>query len=1170
MACLALARPAPYREGLQTPPPATPIIPETPATPATAGADGALGDPAQIEAALALMEWLRGEMDDALLDLALSPLRERLDALRSGEQAEQRLKQVTVMFCDVVGSTALGHALDPEEINAVMDTALERYTAIIERWQGRVLQYTGDGMLAAFGTAQVREDDAERAVAAGLGIVAETALHAERVRRKLGRAGFGVRVGLHTGPVLLGGGVDGDNTIRGTTVNLAARMEQHAAPGTLRVSADTWRLCAGAFEGSEQPPLLVKGRSEAMRTWLVERRRPRQAMAHARGVAGRLSPLVGRESELQGLRQAWQQLHTSGAGLQVVTVLGDAGLGKSRLEQTFEAWAHTQPQAALWLRGRCQPQTQAQPYGLLRDLLASALALPDADSPAQARERFTAAVAPLLATDAEPAAHVLGHLLGLNFAESPHVQGLQGSAGHLRTLACHAAAEVLHRLAQSRARPLLLQVEDLHWADTASLHFLRHLAALPSPVATCVLALARPTLDEADPLWRGIEHQRVVLQPLSPAQCNELANALLAPLPQIPAALRSLVVERAGGNPFYMEELVQMLLDRGALVAERPGIALDAPPDPGHALAGATVATAAPAATNEPAPRWRYVPELLDAERLPPTLTGVLQARLDLLPAAERRAIQQAAVLGLVFGREPLQVVDAEAQAQLQALVQRGLLLPQPQDALDTDERFAFAHQLLHQVAYESLLKRDRREAHARAAHWYADLQTARAAAHRATAADHFERAELPLLAARHSLLAAEELATRFAHDAVAEQASRALRLAAVDDHAGRWRMLLARQRALRHAGKNEAQWQDLDALDLLAQRTGEPLHLATAAVRRTVALAESGDARQAAALAPGALALARDAADDVMELSAYNAWAGALRAMGEHTQAEQVASEALQRARATGLKAMQSELLIGLAAVATERGDVVQAERLARQALAMDRELHNRIGECVGLINLGANALQRGDFVQARADLGDAMALGRATGRRTFEASIQLNLSALALAEGHAAEAAEAADAGAHLAALIGHREYAAFAQLSRGAALLASARPADAATAFESAHSALTAMGQPHLAIEAVAGLVQVALAQGDPARALARADTVHAHWLQHGHFNGTERPLNVALACHDALLATGDERAGALLQYAWAELQLQALRLPAGAPRERFLQSHAAHRRLCDLMA
>jgi class 3 adenylate cyclase/predicted ATPase len=1119
-------------------------------------AEGALTDGRNIEAALLLMERLRGDIDDALLDLALSPLRERLDALRRGELPEQRLKQVTVMFCDVVGSTALGHALDPEEINVVMDTALERYTTIIERWGGRVLQYTGDGMLAAFGTVGVREDDAERAVLAGLGIVAETVVHTERVRLRHGRAGFNVRVGLHTGPVLLGGGVDGENTIRGTTVNLAARMEQNAPPGTLRVSADTWRLCSGAFQAVEQPALVVKGRAEPVRTWLVERRRPRHEVISQRGVGGRRAPLVGREAELQALQQAWHRLHGGGTACEVVTLMGEAGLGKSRLEQVWEEWTNAQPQPVLWLRARCQPQTQQQPYGLLRDLLADGLDLPDADTPAQARERFTAAVVPLFQADeGEPNAHLLGQLLGLNFADSPHVRGHLGSGGQMRTLAWHAAAEILRRLALRRARPLLLRLEDLHWADTSSLQFLRHLAALPLGTPIGVLALARPTLDEQDALWQGIEQRRIVLQPLSAGQRADLADALLAPLPEVPPALRALVIDRADGNPFYMEELVQMLLDRGALVAD--------------VAAEPAAAAGLPGATGE-ALRWRFVAERFDRDRLPPTLTGVLQARLDLLPPPQRRALQQAAVLGLVFSNQPLHALDSAALTELDALVRRGLLLPQAQDALEHDDKFAFSHQLLHQVVYESLLKRDRREAHARAARWYAALQTARAAGHLGTAADHFERAELGQDAAHYSLLAAEDLAERFAHEAVIEQATRGLRLATEDDHARRWRLLLARQRALRHAGRNDAQWLDLDALDRVAERTDEPLHHATVAVRRTVALDESGDARRAAELAPGALALARAAADDELELTAYSAWAGALRSTGAHAEAERVAAEALQRARAAGLRWHESELLIGLAAVATERGDSALAERLARQALAIDRELRNRVGECIGLINLGANALQRGDFAQAQADLEEAMALSRAIGRRTFEVSIQLNLSAVALARGLAVEAEAAAAAGAALATLIGNREYQAFADLSRSAALLELGRLQEADTGFERARDGLMALDQPHLAIEAVAGLVRVALARGDAVAAVALAETVFAHWQAQGHFNGCERPLVICLACHDVLAAAGDARSEAVLRYAWDELCVQANRLGAGLPRDTFLDAHAAHRRLRTLAA
>ena len=1102
------------------------------------------GEAARIERALLWLERQRGDVDDDLLDLALSPLRERLLALQDGAPSTQQLRQVTVMFADVVGSTALGHTLEPEDINLVMDGALARYTAIIDRWQGRVLQYTGDGLLAAFGATVAHEDDAERAVMAGLGIVSETAVHADRVRRQHRRAGFDVRVGLHTGPVLLGGGVDGDNTIRGSTVNLAARMEQNTAPGTLRVSADTWRQCAAGFLGVEQPPLMVKGRTEPMRTWIIERARPRHDRSAARGVAGRRAPLIGREPELGLLQQAWQQLHLHGASanrVNVVTLMGEAGLGKSRLEAAFDEWVHAQGQVALWLRTACQPQTQRQPYAMLRGLLADALQLPDSDTAPQARERFVAAVSPLFERgEGEAQAHVLGQLLGLNFADSPHVRGLLGLGAQMRTLAYHAAAEVLLRLAARRDWPLVLRLEDLHWADASSLHFMRHLLALPATRSLLVLALARPTLDDHDSAWRAVETARIHLQPLDATARAALADALLAPLPQVPPALHALLLERAAGNPFYMEELVQMLLDRGALQATE--------------------------ASTAQSPQWRFEATRFDPSSLPATLTGVLQARMDELPAAARLALQKASVLGVVFTRADLAALDDTAPQQLQALQQRGLLVSQTRGVLDMEDDHAFAHQLLHQVVYGSLLRSDRRDAHARAARWFAAQAGARSADLLVTTADHFERADLALDAAHYSLLAAEDLAPRFAHDAVADQAARGLRLAAEGDHERRWRLLLVRQRALRHSGQEEAQEDMLAALEQLSQKTGDPLKQATAAMRRLVALQESGQTQRALAAASSAVLLARAVGDAELEGACCNAWVGALRVSGQHAEAETVGGEALLRVRAAGLSVLESELLNGLSAVAIERGDLGVAEHFARMALKIERELHNRVGECAALINLGANALQRGDFDQAESDLEEAMALSRSIGRKSFEISVQLNCSALAFALQQFDRAEQAALAARSLALTIANLEAECFANMSLGTALQALNAPAAAETCFQAAHQGLLALKLPHLAIEAVGGLARSALMLAGAAKAQEWAESVHAHWLTWGHFNGTERPWDLCLTCYDAL-GDRDPRGLALALYAWQSVRSQAARLPAVA-RAAFWQAHGAHKRLQTL--
>ncbi|HRD84008.1 MAG TPA: adenylate/guanylate cyclase domain-containing protein, partial [Rubrivivax sp.] len=218
----------------------------------------------QLEAGIQALEAQRSLLGDAVVDMAVAPLKARLTALSapaaSPVEPAQTLKQVTILFLDVVGSTTLSQHLDPEDVSAVMDGLLACGTEIVIAHGGRVLQYAGDNILAAFGSERAEEDDAERAVHCGLALLQEGQRLGERVLREHGQAGCHVRVGIHTGPVLLGGGVDEEGTIRGLTVNIAARMEQTAPVGTLRISQDTWLQVRGSFACESQPPLQVKGR----------------------------------------------------------------------------------------------------------------------------------------------------------------------------------------------------------------------------------------------------------------------------------------------------------------------------------------------------------------------------------------------------------------------------------------------------------------------------------------------------------------------------------------------------------------------------------------------------------------------------------------------------------------------------------------------------------------------------------------------------------------------------------------------------------------------------------------------------------------------------------------------------------------------------------------------
>ncbi len=462
----------------------------------------------QLESVIRGLEAQRELLGDAFVDAGLAPLRARLAALAEEAAGDasapgQALRLVTILFLDVVGSTQLSQHLDPEDIHAVMDGALARCTAVVETHHGKVLQYAGDNLLAVFGADEAREDDAERAVRCGLALLAEGRTLGDEVRRRHRHEGFGVRVGIHTGGVLLGGGVDGDSTIRGIAVNVAARMEQTAPPGGLRISHDTWQQVRGAFDVEPQAPIAVKGVDAPVVTYLVQRARPRAFRSAGRGVEGVQTRMVGRDAELAALEDALASV-VADRRLVMVTVVAEAGLGKSRLLLEFERRLGNGCADLRILRGRATPQTPGQPYGLLRDTLAWQLQIADGDRMEDAKRKAEAGIAPWFVDDDGPAlaqahAHLLGHLIGLDFGDSPHVAGIRDDPRQIRNRAFHAAARMLCRSACTDCAALVLLLEDLHWADDGSLDFLNHLLEVGRELPLLVVALTRPILFERRP-----------------------------------------------------------------------------------------------------------------------------------------------------------------------------------------------------------------------------------------------------------------------------------------------------------------------------------------------------------------------------------------------------------------------------------------------------------------------------------------------------------------------------------------------------------------------------------------------------------------------------------------------------------------------------------------------
>lgn len=492
----------------------------------------------------------------------------------------------------------MSRTLDPEDIHAIVDGALERFSAVVVARQGRVLQYAGDSLLAAFGADGAHEDDAENAVHAGLAIIEEARRVVVEIEASYRITGFNVRAGINTGPVLLGGGVDDEGSIRGTTVNIAARMEQTAPDGGLRITHDTYRHVRGVFDVAEEPAIPVKGMDEPLRSYLVMRAKPRAFRLARRGVEGIECRMVGRDAELKRLSDAFEDVIAENT-LSLITIV-DAGIGKSRLFDEFYHAVELQSREVWVFRGRSEMHGEMLPYGVLRDIFFWRFQIADSDTPAEARRKFSDATAATFGAASDEHAALLGQLIGLDFRTSSFIAGIASDPKQIRDRAFHSAAQYFKAIASTD--PVVLQLEDLHWADEGSLDLINHLAHACRDFPTLIVCAARPALLERRPLWGSGQgnHERIELAPLPRRSSRELADTLLQKLQQPYVALRELITGGAEGNPFYMEELTKMLIDDGVIVVGDE--------------------------------TWQVLPERLARVHVPPTLVGVLQARIDALP----------------------------------------------------------------------------------------------------------------------------------------------------------------------------------------------------------------------------------------------------------------------------------------------------------------------------------------------------------------------------------------------------------------------------------------------------------------------------------------------------------------------------------------------------------
>jgi class 3 adenylate cyclase len=668
------------------------------------------------------------------------------DALRAPRPAavhgERRV--ITVLFCDVVRSTSLAEGLDPEDWTEIMNTAFGVLTGPVERYEGTVARLMGDAILAFFGAPFAHEDDPQRAIFAALEIMSEVKPLAVQVKSRFG-LDFQVRVGINTGPVVVGDVGSqrvAEYTAMGDAVNVAARMEQTALPGTIQISEDTQRLVAPIFDLDDLGGIDVKGKASSVRAYRVLGAKAQPG--RLRGLKGVSAPLIGREREMAQIREALERVQ-DGHG-QILCLIGEAGLGKSRLlEEARKLWLLQNP-AFTWEQVQGSPYDTARPYGLFQKFARDMFdVLPD-DPPEVIHEKvekgFAGAPDALVALCKVTMERVITSK-ALHDPKDFRAEQIKADLYDITETAWRKAASI----------PTVCVFDDLHWADQASMDLLKHLFKVVDASPLLFLCAFRP--ERQSPGWQAKlaaeteyphRYTEIALKPLDDRRTDELVSVLLN-IADLPRELRRLILRKTEGNPYFVEEIVRTLIEQGVVYQTEDGL------------------------------RWKAATRVEDIA-IPDTLHGLLSARIDRLDADVRATLQLASVIGRSFYLRVLEAISDSTRALDKdlATLQRVELV---REAMRKPElEYIFKHELARDAAYHTILLRRRRELHRQVGEAIEGLFRDKTEDNAHRLGQHFAAAGDAAKAYRYFVMAGEVAVAVMAHAEAADHFAHALEAA--------------------------------------------------------------------------------------------------------------------------------------------------------------------------------------------------------------------------------------------------------------------------------------------------------------------------------------------------------------------------------------------------------
>ena len=753
---------------------------------------------------------------------------------------------MTVLFADVSGFTSLSERLDPEDVRSFQNDLFTTLAEAIEQYGGFVEKFVGDAVMAVFGAPVAHEDDPNRALRAALGILERAHRLSERWEMCFGGP-VQLHLGINTGPVVagrLGGGGDAAYAVTGDTVNTAARLLSASEEGQILVSGTTRQLTAQAFAFDPLPALSLRGKAEPVEVWSLRGLADvSRAAQHGEG-SGLTASLVGRQDELAQMVAAFDR--TLGGRAQIVSLVGEAGTGKSRLvDEFFAALGKAGRLERVGVRRATCSSVGEQAYGVLRAFLREAYQLAPEDSLEAATEKLRAGLRVLGSDDVEAGriAPILAHMLGIGSDETLR----QIEPDQLRRQIFLAARLVIERRLQHG--PLLFVVENLHWADTASVELLRFVADRLHDRPIMLLVTYRPGLDAQMLLNSRAAQTSIRLTSLDDAASAALLEGLLkSPGRVLPPALHSLVVRRAGGNPLYIVEIVRTLIETRALTRSHDG--------------------------------WICARDVATLD-VPPTIQGLLLSRVDHLPVEARRLLQEAAVLGIGFDRDVLRAMAGSMDrfdANLELLQEAELVeeVPSAPGLLaSAGRRCRFRQALVQEVVYQNLLLARRTEAHDRAGRAYESLSGGEA--HRPEDIEalghHFSLGADRRRGARFLLAAADRASAVYANEDALRNYERALR-------------------TLRECGAREDQFPIRERLGDLLTKLGRRAEAIEHYEPVRVHFVETGDRRAQARLYRKLGGLHWDAAERDRALESFSTGLAVLEGGGDNVESAHLYQE--------------------------------------------------------------------------------------------------------------------------------------------------------------------------------------------------------------------------------------------------------------------------------------